>query len=57
MGIMFYFKFMLIPRMDGGRKVSMDHVSEHPLFVLLDSFNRILIGCLRVCRSFGCHHS
>ena len=27
---------LLALRVDGGRKVSMDHVTDHPMFVLLD---------------------
>jgi hypothetical protein len=35
LGITDHFGGLLAPRMDGGRKVSMDHVNDHPMFVIL----------------------
>lgn len=36
--------------MDGGRKVSMDHVSDHPMFLLLDHLlkQQVFLSCLCV---------
>ena len=36
LGITNHFGVMLTPRMDGGRKVSMDDVNDHPMLVILD---------------------
>ena len=49
LGITDHFGAMLAPRMDGGRKVSMDHVNDHPMFVILGRYLNQIMFIVVVC--------